>query len=120
LSIKQVKRGEIYYANLSNNNIGSEQNGIRPVVVIQNDIGNYYSPTTIVAVITSICKKTNMPVHLFLPKEKFNLKEDSIVMLEQIRTIDKKRLLRKVSELDEEYINLLDEKLKISLGLIQF
>lgn len=115
-TVKRVKRGEIYFADLSNS-VGSEQNGIRPVVIIQNDIGNYFSPTTIVAVITSVCKKPDMPVHLFLPKEKSKLKEDSIILFEQIKTIDKKRLIRKVSKLDEEYLQEMNKQLKISLGL---
>lgn len=111
-----VKRGEIYFADMGEG-VGSEQNGIRPVLVLQNDVGNKFSPTTIVALITSINKKMNLPVHLEIPKTISRLPQDSVVLLEQIRTIDKKRLLKKVSFLDSETMNEIDEKILISLGL---
>lgn len=111
-----VKRGEIYFADMGEG-VGSEQNGIRPVLVLQNDVGNKFSPTTIVALITSINKKMNLPVHLEIPKSISRLPQDSVVLLEQIRTIDKKRLLKKVSFLDSETMNEIDEKILISLGL---
>lgn len=114
--IKSVKRGEIYFANLGEG-IGSEQNGIRPVLIIQNDIGNKYSPTTIGALITSMSKKLDLPVHLEICKEESSLPQNSVVLLEQIRTIDKKRLIRKISKLDDTIMDDINERIKISLGL---
>lgn len=114
--IKIVKRGEIYFGDLGEG-IGSEQNGIRPILILQNDIGNKYSPTTIVCLITSISKKLNLPVHYRIPKEVSSLPHDSVILLEQIRTIDKKRLIRKISTLDKEMMEDIDRRLKISLGL---
>lgn len=114
--IKVVKRGEIYFANLGEG-IGSEQNGIRPVLIIQNDIGNKYSPTTIGALITSMSKKLDLPVHLEISKGESALPQNSVVLLEQIRTIDKKRLIRKISKLDETIMQDIDQRLKVSLGL---
>lgn len=114
--IKVVKRGEIYFANLGEG-VGSEQNGVRPVIVIQNDVGNKYSPTTIVALITSMSKKLNLPVHLEISKEESSLPQNSVILLEQIRTIDKKRLIRKISKLDESIADNINNRLKISLGL---
>jgi len=111
-----VKRGEIYFADMGEG-VGSEQNGIRPVLVLQNDVGNKFSPTTIVALITSINKKMNLPVHFEIRKTVSHLPQDSVVLLEQIRTIDKKRLLKKVSFLDTDTMNEIDEKILISLGL---
>jgi mRNA interferase MazF len=114
--IKVVKRGEIYFANLGEG-VGSEQNGIRPVLIIQNDIGNKYSPTTIGALITSMSKKLDLPVHLEICKEESALPQNSVILLEQIRTIDKKRLIRKISKLDDAIMADINERLKISLGL---
>lgn len=114
--IKVVKRGEIYFANLGEG-VGSEQNGVRPVIIIQNDVGNKYSPTTIVALITSMSKKLNLPVHLEISKEESSLPQNSVILLEQIRTIDKKRLIRKISKLDESIADNINNRLKISLGL---
>jgi mRNA interferase MazF len=114
--IKVVKRGEIYFADLGEG-VGSEQNGVRPVLIIQNDIGNKYSPTTIGALITSMTKKLDLPVHFEISKEDSCLPQNSVVLLEQIRTIDKKRLIRKISKLDESIMEDIDERLKISLGL---
>ena len=97
----EILRGEIYYADLSPV-VGSEQGGVRPVLVIQNDVGNKYSPTVIVAAITSKLSKAKLPTHIELDKDKYNLPKDSVVLLEQIRTLDKMRLKEKVSVLDEK------------------
>lgn len=107
-----VKKGEVYYADLSPN-IGSEQGGVRPVIIIQNDVGNFYSPTTIVALVTSRFKKKMIPTHIrvkaaCLPKK-------SIVMLEQIRTIDKSRLTEKVGEVNKTTLEKINKGLCISL-----
>lgn len=109
-----VYRGEIYYADLSPV-IGSEQGGVRPVLIIQNDMGNKYSPTTIVAPITSRISKKLLPTHILL-NECEGLK-NSVILLEQIRTIDKSRLKQKVSQLPPEKVEALDTAIKISLGL---
>lgn len=112
-----VKRGDIFYADL-NPVVGSEQGGTRPVLVIQNDIGNQYSPTTIVAAITSQLEKAKLPTHVELNREACGLERNSVALLEQIRTIDKQRLKQKVSSLDEELMSKVDEALQISLALI--
>ncbi|NLL48411.1 MAG: type II toxin-antitoxin system PemK/MazF family toxin [Firmicutes bacterium] len=114
--VENVSRGDIFYANL-NPVIGSEQGGVRPVLVLQNDIGNKYSPTTIVAAITSRIKKAKLPTHVELASEHFSLEKDSVILLEQVRTIDKRRLKEKIAHLDEETMNKIDEALQISLGL---
>lgn len=111
-----VKRGEIYFANLGEG-IGSEQKGERPVLIIQNDTGNKHSPTTIVALITSVDKKVGLPVHCEIKKEISCLSKDSIILLEQLRTIDKSRLTNKVSILNPNIMNEVDSKILISLGL---
>jgi mRNA interferase MazF len=113
-----VKRGDIYYANLSPV-VGSEQGGHRPVLVIQNDVGNKYSPTVIVAAITSQISKAKLPTHVEVSAKQFNLDKDSVVLLEQMRTIDKRRLKEKVTHLSEEIMGKVDEAIRISLGLIQ-
>lgn len=113
-----VKRGEVYYADL-NPVVGSEQGGIRPVLVIQNDIGNKYSPTVIIAAITSKIKKAKLPTHVEIEADESNLKCDSVILLEQIRTIDKRRLKRKVTFLNDDIVSRVDEALKISVGLIE-
>ena len=113
----QIKRGDIYYADLSPV-VGSEQGGIRPVVVVQNDVGNKYSPTVIAAAITSKINKAKMPTHIAINAEQFGLPKDSVVLTEQIRTIDKKRLKERIGCLDEEYINKVNDALIISFGLI--
>ena len=95
-----IKRGDIYYADLSPV-VGSEQGGVRPVLVIQNDVGNKFSPTVIVAAITSQLTKAKLPTHIELNKEKYNLSKDSVVLLEQIRTLDKRRLQEKITALGE-------------------
>jgi mRNA interferase MazF len=113
-----VKRGDIYYANLSPV-VGSEQGGHRPVLVIQNDVGNKYSPTVIVAAITSQISKAKLPTHVEISAKQFNLDKDSVILLEQLRTIDKRRLKEKVTHLSEEIMTKVDEATRISLGLIQ-
>jgi mRNA interferase MazF len=106
----------VFYADLSPV-IGSEQGGIRPVIVIQNDIGNRYSPTIIVAAITSQIDKAKLPTHVELSKDASGLVKDSVILAEQLRTIDKRRLKEKTSRLDEELMAKLDEALAISIGL---
>jgi len=113
-----VKRGDIFYANLSPV-VGSEQGGHRPVLVLQNDVGNKYSPTVIVAAITSQISKAKLPTHVELSAKQFNLEKDSVVLLEQLRTVDKRRLKEKITHLNEEIMDRVDEALRISLGLIQ-
>ncbi len=114
-----VKRGFVFYADLSPV-IGSEQGGVRPVLIIQNNVGNKYSPTVIVAAITSHIEKAKLPTHVELSSSKYGLEKDSVVLLEQIRTIDKQRLQQKITELDEKIMSRVDEALRISLGLIDF
>lgn len=114
-----VKRGDVYYADLSPV-IGSEQGGIRPVLIVQNDIGNRYSPTVIVSAITSQINKAKLPTHIEISSEDFSLPKDSVVLLEQIRTIDKKRLKEKIGRFDKNLMGEVDDCLKISLGLIDF
>lgn len=111
-----VKRGDVFYANL-NPIVGSEQGGTRPVLVIQNDIGNQYSPTTIVAAITSRIKRAKLPTHVEIGAEESGLQVDSVILLEQVRTIDKMRLKEKVSHLDDAMMEKVDRALSISLGL---
>ena len=111
-----VKRGEIYYADLSPV-VGSEQGGFRPVLVIQNDIGNKYSPTVIISAITSQIEKGRLPTHVELPTDVSGLEKNSVILLEQIRTIDKRRLKRKIAKLDEDVMKQIDEALAISCGL---
>ncbi|MGL5514114.1 MAG: type II toxin-antitoxin system PemK/MazF family toxin [Sporomusa sp.] len=113
-----VKRGDIYYANLSPV-VGSEQGGHRPVLVIQNDVGNKYSPTVIVAAITSQISKAKLPTHVEISATQYNLDKDSVVLLEQLRTIDKRRLRDKVTHLSEEIMGKVDEAIRISIGLVQ-
>ena len=111
-----VKRGDIYYADLRPV-IGSEQGGIRPVLVIQNDTGNLHSPTVIVAAITSKLHKTQLPTHIHLDSRQCELIKDSVILLEQIRTIDKQRMKSHVCHLDKEMMEKVDRALKISLAL---
>lgn len=110
-----VKRGEMYYADLSPV-IGSEQGGIRPVLIIQNDIGNKYSPTIIAAAVTSRLNKARLPTHIELTSETYGLPKDSVVLLEQLRTLDKKRLKDKIGLLDTDTMQKVDNALLISLG----
>ena len=112
----KVKRGEVFFADLSPVK-GSEQGGQRPVVIIQNDVGNLFSPTVIVAAITARISKGKLPTHVEVGSSELGLLKDSVVLLEQIRTIDKVRLIQKLGELDETVIESLDEALCISLGL---
>ena len=93
-----IKRGELYYADLSPV-VGSEQGGVRPVLIVQNDVGNKYSPTIIAAAITSQLNKAKLPTHINLPAEEYGLPKNSVVLLEQIRTLDKRRLKDKIGEL---------------------
>ena len=111
-----VKRGEIFYADLSLV-IGSEQGGIRPVIIIQNDIGNRYSPTVIVAAITSQINKAKLPIHVEISSEEYGLNRDSVVLLEQIRTLDKRRLKEKIGHMTEADMKKVNKALAISLNL---
>lgn len=111
-----VKRGDIYYADLSPV-VGSEQGGVRPVLIIQNDIGNKYSPTVIAAAITSQINKAKMPTHIELSAKEYGLCKDSVVLLEQIRTIDKKRLREKTGHLDDKLMSSVNNALAVSFGL---
>ena len=112
-----VKRGEIYYADLSPV-IGSEQGGIRPVLVVQNDVGNKYSPTVIAAAITSKINKAKMPTHIELSANEYGLNKDSVILLEQIRTIDKQRLKERMGIIEGEKMGEVSAALNISLGLV--
>ena len=112
-----VRRGDIYYADLSPV-VGSEQGGVRPVLVVQNDIGNKYSPTVIVAAITSQIHKGKLPTHVEISASDYGLSKDSVILLEQIRTIDKKRLKEKIGYLTPEMMEKVNEGLQISFGLI--
>lgn len=114
--ILMVKRGDIFYADLSPV-IGSEQGGIRPVLIVQNDVGNKYSPTVIIAAITSQINKAKMPTHIELSNNEYGLSKDSVILAEQVRTIDKKRLKEKIGHLDETLMMQIDTALKISFGI---
>ena len=111
-----IKRGELYYADLSPV-VGSEQGGVRPVLVVQNDVGNKYSPTVIAAAITSKMSKTKLPTHIDVPGEDAGLAKDSIILLEQIRTLDKKRLKEKMGHLDDATMNSVNNAIEVSFGL---
>lgn len=114
-----IKRGEIYYADLSPV-VGSEQGGVRPILVVQNDIGNKYSPTVIVAAITSQINKAKLPTHIELKSGDFGLQKDSVILLEQLRTLDKKRLREKVGEIqDFNVIKKVNDALLVSLGFFE-
>ena len=113
-----IKRGELYYADLSPV-IGSEQGGVRPVLIVQNDVGNKYSPTIIAAAVTSKLTKAKLPTHIELSGYEFGLNKDSVILLEQIRTIDKRRLKERIGELSPVKMSLVDDALKISLGFIK-
>jgi len=112
-----IKRGDIFYADLSPV-IGSEQGGIRPVLIVQNDIGNKYSPTVIASAITSQINKAKLPTHIELSAKDYGLPKDSVILLEQIRTIDKKRLREKIGHLDDELMEKVNDALSISFGLV--
>ena len=111
-----VERGEIYFAEL-NPVLGSEQGGTRPVLVIQNNIGNTYSPTTIVLAITSQLSKARLPTHVRVPAWESGLSRDSVILAEQVRTIDKSRLKQKVSRLDTQTMQRIETAMAVSVGL---
>ncbi len=111
-----IKRGDIFYADLSPV-IGSEQGGVRPILVVENDVGNKYSPTVIAAAITSKINKAHLPTHIELDSKEFGLTKESVILLEQIRTIDKIRLKEKIGHLDDDRMKAVNEALNISFGL---
>lgn len=111
-----IKRGDIFYADLSPV-IGSEQGGVRPVVVIQNDVGNKYSPTTIVAAITSQLNKAKLPTHVSVDSKGVPLPKNSVILLEQIRTIDKKRLREKIGKFNDDVMEEIQKAMKVSLNI---
>ena len=112
-----IKRGDMFYADLSPV-VGSEQGGIRPVLIIQNDMGNKYSPTVIAAAITSQMNKNRLPTHIEIDSEEFGLKSDSVVLTEQIRTIDKSRLKEKIGHIDNEQVmDKINNAIGVSFGL---
>lgn len=111
-----IKRGEVYYADLSPV-VGSEQGGVRPVLVIQNNIGNKYSPTIIVAAITSQMNKAKLPTHLEVKAGSYGLVKDSVLLLEQIRTIDRKRMKDRIGKCDQEFMKKVNQAISISVGL---
>ena len=112
-----VKRGDIYYADLSPV-VGSEQGGMRPVLIIQNDVGNKYSPTVIAAAITSRMSKAKLPTHIDVYAARAGLSRDSVVLLEQLRTLDKRRLKEKMGHLDEDMMREIDTAIAVRLGLL--
>lgn len=114
-----VKRGDVFFADLSPV-VGSEQGGIRPVLIIQNDIGNRFSPTVIVAAITAQIQKAKLPTHVEIDAKTYGFDRNSVILLEQIRTIDKQRLTDKITSLDDEMMLKVNEAMQISLGLISF
>ncbi len=114
----EVKRGEIYYADLSPV-VGSEQGGVRPVLVVQNDIGNKYSPTVIICAVTSKLTKAKLPTHVELKSGEAGLMKDSVALLEQVRTIDKKRLQERIGALEELNMKKIDKALLVSFGFVK-
>jgi mRNA interferase MazF len=114
-----IRRGDIFFADLSPV-VGSEQGGTRPVLVLQNDIGNQYSPTTIVAAVTSRISKAKLPTHIEVTSKSSGLEKNSVILLEQIRTIDKSRLKEKITVLNSDLMNRVAQAIEISLGLIEF
>lgn len=113
-----VKRGDIYYADLSPV-VGSEQGGVRPVLIVQNDVGNRYSPTVIAAAITSQRFKTKLPTHISVNANECGLSKDSVVLLEQVRTLDKQRLKERMGTLENADMSRIDRALSVSFGLAQ-
>ena len=113
-----IKRGEVFYADLSPV-VGSEQGGVRPVLIVQNDVGNQHSPTVIAAAITSQTNKAKLPTHIELSGRSVGLTKDSVVLLEQIRTIDKRRLREHMGRLDAAMMNRVDDAIAVSFGLPQ-
>ncbi len=114
----EVKRGELYYADLSPV-VGSEQGGVRPILIVQNNVGNRFSPTVIAAAITSQLDKAKLPTHIALPAGSFGLQKTSVVLLEQIRTLDKRRLKEKIGELPLNLMARVNEALLVSLGFFE-
>ena len=114
--MNNIKRGDIYYADLSPV-VGSEQGGLRPVLIIQNDVGNRYSPTVIAAAITSRMGKSRLPTHIDIFASRAGLQKDSVILLEQVRTLDKRRLRERMGCLDEKAMQRVDGAIAISLGL---
>ena len=113
----QIRRGDIFYADLSPV-VGSEQGGLRPVLIIQNDVGNKYSPTVIAAAITSRMSKTRLPTHIDIYAERAGLARDSVILLEQIRTLDKRRLRERMGHLDGEVMARVNSAIAVSFGII--
>lgn len=113
-----VKRGDIYYADLSPV-VGSEQGGIRPVLIVQNNVGNIHSPTVIAAAISKNIEKARLPTHVTIPAGDTNLTHDSVVLLEQIRTIDKRRLKERIGSVNGDYMDAIDHALSVSCGLVR-
>ena len=111
-----VRRGDIYYADLSPV-VGSEHGGLRPVLIIQNDVGNRYSPTVIAAAITSRMGKTRLPTHIDVFADKVGLAKDSVILLEQVRTLDKRRLKEKMGHLDDDLMSEVNNAIAVSFGL---
>lgn len=111
-----IQRGDVYYADLSPV-VGSEQGGIRPVLILQNNIGNRFSPTVIVAAITAQIQKAKLPTHVEISAERYGLHRNSVILLEQIRTLDKQRLTDKITRLDDDKMEKINDALQISLGL---
>ena len=114
--MQTVRRGDIYYADLSPV-VGSEQGGMRPVLIVQNDTGNKHSPTVIAAAITSQINKARLPTHIELEAQTYGLTKDSVVLLEQIRTIDKRRLKERMGKLDDSLMDQVDNAIAVSFGL---
>ena len=115
-AVQSVRRGDIFYADLSPV-VGSEQGGLRPVLIIQNDVGNRYSPTVIAAAITSRMGKTKLPTHIDIYADRVGLSKDSVILLEQIRTLDKRRLREKMGHLDEAVMEEVNNAIAVSFGL---
>jgi len=111
-----VQRGEVYFADLSPV-VGSEQGGVRPVLILQNNIGNRFSPTVIVAAITAQIQKAKLPTHVEINAKKYGFDRNSVILLEQIRTLDKQRLTDKITKLDDEMMKKINKALEISLGI---
>ena len=111
-----VRRGDIFYADLSPV-VGSEQGGVRPVVIVQNDVGNKHSPTVIAAAITSRTEKAKLPTHIEVMADRFGLAKDSVILLDQVRTIDKKRLKEKMGHLEDETMEKVNSAISVSFGL---
>ncbi|MEB9879435.1 type II toxin-antitoxin system PemK/MazF family toxin [Bacillus cereus] len=114
-----VKRGDVYFADLSPV-VGSEQGGVRPVLVITNDIANRFSPSINIAAITSQIQKAKLPTHVEINSKHYGFEKDSVILLEQTRTIDKTRLKEKVTHLDKEVMNQVDKALLVQLGIVEF